>query len=652
MRKGLTHMRFPLLVFPVLILSLCSAGSFQLTKKDVRRATDMMLKLHVEHKEFSPLMARRSIKIYLEQFDPDKIYFTAREALPFNDLKEERLKALVTNYLKDDLTEYSSLNQAIQGAIIRARKLRAQIAAQLIESEESFSLPKTMSYTDFAKNETELKERIKAHLAYLVNRERHYSNAQNWDKEQKRQTLELWERRFHRLEDPYLSTDRMAEHFLCMHTLKAVAKSLDAHTSYYSPEEAHDMRASLEKQFEGIGIILREGIEGIAIVGLVKGGPAERSGRVLVGDVIMAIDGKTVAGLSYEEILRRLQEVSRGQIQLELKRAKMDELVKVALAKEKILMKEDRLTYSAEPFADGIIGKLVLSSFYESGDGSSCEKDIREALRQLKKQGNLLGVVLDLRENSGGFLTQAVKVASLFLSSGIVVISKYSQGETHYLRNLDIHSYYNGPLVVLTSRASASAAEIVAQALQDYGTALVIGDERTYGKGTIQYQTVTDPNASCFFKVTVGRYYTVSGRTTQIDGVLADIIVPSHYSNVNIGERFLAYPLKSDRVPSVYTDPLSDIEQKNRAWFQQNYIPHLQKKISVWTRMIPALKSNTEECLSKNKDFALFMKVLEEQKSKEAPFYPTPLQNWGSEDLQMHQAVRILKDMVYLRSLL
>jgi len=440
-----------------------------------------------------------------------------------------------------------------------------------------------------------------------------------------------------------------------MHTLKAIAKSLDAHTAYYSPEEAHDMRASLEKQFEGIGIILREGVQGVAIVGLVKGGPAERSGRIHVGDVILSIDGKSITGLSYEEILRRLQEASRGQVQLELKRIKeghTEERLKVSLAKEKILMEGDRLTYSAEAFGSGIIGKLVLPSFYESGDGSSCERDIREALRQLKKQGNLLGVVLDLRENSGGFLSQAIKVASLFLSSGVVVISKYAQGETHYLRNLDIHSYYSGPLVVLTSKASPSAAEIVAQALQDYGTALVIGDERTYGKGTIQYQTVTDPSASCFFKVTVGRYYTVSGRTTQIDGVLADIIVPSHYHTNNIGERFLAYPLKSDRVPSAYADPLSDIEQKNRAWFQQNYIPNLQKKISVWTRMIPLLKTNTEESLSKNKDFSFFMQIQDEHKQREGHFQPTPLENWGVEDLQMHQAVRILKDMIYLRAFL
>lgn len=651
-------MRF---ILPILLFVLCSAGSFQLTKKDVRRATDMMLKLHVEQKEFSPLLARRSMKIYLEHFDPDKIYFTAHEVLPFVDIKEERLRALVSNYLKDDLAEYAALNQTIQKGIVRARELRALCASELMETDAPAA--KLERHTDFAKGEKELKERIKNHLAYLEMRERQYNGTGKWDKEQKQRTLELWERRFQRLEDPYLSIDKngkplsreAADHFLAMHTLKAIAKSLDAHTSYYSPEEAHDMRTSLEKQFEGIGIILREGVQGIAIVGLVKGGPAERSGRIRVGDVILGIDGKSVSGLSYEEILRRLQEASRGQVQLELKRMKADqteERVKVSVAKEKILMEDDRLTYSAEPYADGIIGKLVLSSFYESGDGSSCEKDIREALRQLKKQGNLLGVVLDMRENSGGFLSQAVKVASLFLSSGVVVISKYAQGETHYLRNLDIHSYYSGPLVVLTSKASASAAEIVAQALQDYGTALVIGDERTYGKGTIQYQTVTDPSASCFFKVTVGRYYTVSGRTTQIDGVLADIIVPSHYHNINIGERFLAYPLKSDRVPSAYTDPLLDIEQKNRTWFQQNYIPNLQKKISVWTRMIPALKANTQDALSKNKDFSLFMQVQDEHKQRAAPFQPTPLENWGVEDLQMHQAVRILKDMIYLRAFL
>jgi carboxyl-terminal processing protease len=167
-------------------------------------------------------------------------------------------------------------------------------------------------------------------------------------------------------------------------------------------------------------------------------------------------------------------------------------------------MRDFRLQAFDEPFGDGLIAKLTLPAFYESEEGSSCEKDMRDALRKLKAKGKVLGVVLDLRENSGGFLNQAVKTAGLFITSGVIVISKYAQGELQYLRDLDGRVYYTGPLLVLTSKASASAAEIVAQALQDYGTALVVGDERTYGKGSIQYQNVTERGSGAFFKVTVG----------------------------------------------------------------------------------------------------------------------------------------------------
>ena len=171
-------------------------------------------------------------------------------------------------------------------------------------------------------------------------------------------------------------------------------------------------------------------------------------------------------------------------------------------------------------------------------------------------------------------------------------------------------------LIILTSRASASAAEIVAQALQDYGAALVVGDDRTYGKGTIQYQTVTDNAATSFFKVTVGRYYTVSGRTTQIDGVKADIVVPTSYSAMAIGERYLEFPLKSDRIPSAYSDPLTDVDPRNKLWFQQNYLPNLQKKLSVWTQMTEQLRTNSSYRLEKSKDNASFLKAIEQSKRR------------------------------------
>lgn len=640
-------------VLPALfILFLCSlSGAFQLKTKDVRETMDEMLAYHVEYKQFSPLIARRSLKVYLQQFDPEKTYLLASEARSFVDPKEDKLKAIVQKYQSDDLSEYAALNLILQQSITRARNIRQELERELIQSQEEPRAIFGESYTDYASSEQELKGRIKNQLAQILVVEKRNGTLRAWDSEQRQKLFDLWERRFARMENTYLPSAGATEHFLCMHTLKAMAKSLDAHSSYFSPEEAYEMRTSLEKQFEGIGVVLREGIDGVVIHDMIKGGPAERSGKIKAGDLLVEIDGHSMQGASYEDVLKRLQGAGTGKVQLGLRHFDAQgksELYRVELRREKIVMQEDRVQYSFERFGDGIIGKLVLPSFYESGGGSSCELDLRTALRELKKHGELLGLVLDMRENSGGFLNQAVKVAGLFISSGIVVISKYAQGETQYLRDLDGRAYYNGPLVILTSKASASAAEIVAQALQDYGTGLVVGDDRTYGKGTIQYQTVTDTSATSFFKVTVGRYYTVSGRTTQIDGVQADIVVPTVYSALPIGERYLEYPLKSDRIPSAYVDPLSDIDPRNKPWFQRNYLPNIQKKLSLWTQMLSQLRENSTYRLKQNKDYALFLKAIEQDKKGEL-FSLTAQNNWGVDDLQMDEAVNILKDMALLK---
>ncbi len=408
------------------------------------------------------------------------------------------------------------------------------------------------------------------------------------------------------------------------------------------------MRTSLEKQFEGIGVVLREGIEGVEVADLIKGSPAQKCGHVQIGDFLIEIDGKSVASASYEEVLEELKGEGQKKVSLGLKRFDKEgheQIVRVELQREKILMEEERVTFTLEPFGEGFIGKMVLPSFYESSDAPSCEMDMREALRQMKQKGKLLGLVVDMRENLGGFLSQAVRVAGLFITSGVVVISKYAQDEIQYMRHVDPRLYYNGPLVLLTSKMSASASEIVAQALQDYGVAVVVGDERTYGKGTIQYQTVTDPSASSFFKVTVGRYYTVSGRSTQIEGVQADIVVPTIFAPYNIGERYLEYPLHNDHVSSVYNDPLSDVEGPTKMWFQKNYLPYLQKKESCWYKMLPTLKNNSAVRLKNDPNFTLF---LENSHKGGNPFDPE--NKWGIEDLQMIEAVSVVKDMVMIQS--
>lgn len=652
--------RSRIFIVPVLALAiLWSLTPFQLKKQDVRGSMDEMLAYHVEYKEFTPMLARRALKIYLEQFDPEKVYLLSDEAKPYLDPSERSLKNVVQLYQKDDLSEWMGMNQVVQGAIMRARTMRAQIAKELSSGAEP-KLAAAEGHADYATNERDLAARMRNLMTRILMAEMRNAPSKAWTAEQKQKVFALWERRFARAENTYLAVDskggkatpQMSDHYLSMHTLKAMAKSLDAHTSYFSPDEAMDMRTSLEKQFEGIGVVLREGVDGVVIQGMVKGGPAERSGKIVAGDLIVDINGESVSNASYEDVLKKLQGDKGGGVQLGLKRfdtSSATTYYKVDLKREKILMEDDRVRYTFEPYANGIIGKLTLPSFYESADGAGCEEDMRVALRELKQKGNLLGLVLDMRDNSGGFLNQAVKVAGLFISSGVIVVSKYSQGEVQYLRDLDGRCYYSGPLVILTSKASASAAEIVAQALQDYGAALVVGDDRTYGKGTIQYQTVTDTRASSFFKVTVGRYYTVSGRSPQMEGVKADIVVPTIYSPYSIGERYLEFPLKNDRIPSVYVDPLVDIDERNQRWFKQNYLPNLQKKLSIWTQMLDQLKENSAYRLKKNRDFALFLKAVDMEKRGQA-FSATAEDNYGVDDLQMHESLNIVRDMLMIQA--
>lgn len=623
----------------------------------IRNNMEEMLHYHVEHKEFNELLAKRSLRIYIEQFDSNKNYLLFDEISAYLNPSQELLAQMVEEYKQGHFTVFQELNNIIKNSINRWRVYRTLLQKELIRKFEEPMDYKT--YSDYPHSKKELEERIKSHLQKIIVFEKKQNRNKTFDAAYMQKVFALWEKRLSRLEDAYLDVDSQGkkltkvalEEQMSMHVLKAMAKSLDAHTYYFSPKEAIEMRTCLEKQFDGIGVVLTESVEGIAISDLVKGGPAYRTRKIIPGDLLISLDGKAISQFSYEQVLDYLQNASKRKIELGLKREQDEQEMNyfVTLQKEKIIMEQDRLQYSFEPFGDGIIGKLTLPSFYESKDSSSCEADIRSALRDLKKQGKLLGLVLDLRDNSGGFLSQAVKVAGLFISNGVIVVSKYAQEEIQYLRELNGKNYYDGPLIILTSKLSASAAEIVAQALQDYGVALVIGDERTYGKGTIQFQTVTREKAPAFFKVTVGRYYTVSGSSTQIEGVKANIVVPTRYFIYDVGERFLQYPLKCDRIPSMYADPLLDIDPHQINWFEKHYLPNLQQKMSVWNQMESFLTVNSSQRLNRDKNFSLFLDVKKQEKEGRENLL-TANRNWGIEDLQMSEALNILKDMALLQN--
>ncbi|HSX10664.1 MAG TPA: S41 family peptidase [Chlamydiales bacterium] len=628
---------------------------------DIPKVMERFFALHIENKELSPTLIRRAMKLYVEQFDGEKAYLLEDEVKPFLQMSDKRAKEIMGRLQNHNYSDFIALNGLMQDAVVRSQALRVLVAKELINGSMSFEVPNSLPNSQFAKTEAELAGRQKARMVRFFAFQKTRTNLDTPDRKSK--AYVLFEKKVRRSENNYLfltaddapmEASRI-ENLLTMRILKCLAKSLDTHTSFFSPEEAYEMRMSLEKQFEGIGVVLSESIDGVMIAELIKGSPAEQSGQIQINDVLVEIDGIPTANASFEEVLEMLKRKDKGEIILGFKRAeaKNENFFRVPLLKRPIVMNEERIQTSYEKMGNGIIGKITLGSFYESNDGVSSEKDVKEAIRSFREKGNLIGLVLDLRENSGGFLSQAVKVAGLFVSNGVIVISKYGKGEVHFLRNIVSKSYYNGPLVILTSKMSASASEIVAQALQDYGVGLVVGDQRTFGKGSIQYQTVTDANAEIFFKVTVGRYYTVSGKSTQIDGVIADIVVPTVYAPYKIGEKYLEYPLPPDQVAAAYVDPLTDLDEKTQRLFQARYLPYTQRVVSFWKKMLPDLRKNSAYRMAHDPDFRAF---LEKQQATYARIDSLPVNTIdeqaqiGKEDLQMNEAVNIVKDMIIMEA--
>lgn len=669
--------RFFLFFFMGAIFFISANESSLLHSSDINKIMAQIFSQHVDHKEISKVIIKNSFKNYIDQFDPEKNYLLEKEVSPYSNISEKELAKFEDYYKKGNYAPYQELNSLIQQSISRSRSYRSLIeqdSGGLLQ--EAHNLNSLKQDREFALTEQGLKERIRNHIVSFIHQEiRRYGK--NAISQNMPQVLAAYERYMRSTEEQYNYRDESGqflskaeqENLFSLHVLKSLAKSLDAHTNFFDPTEAYDMKVRLEKGFQGIGIVFQQSPQGVLIGSIINGGPAAKSGQVEERDQVIEINGKSVKDVPFEKLMDQIRDEKAESITLLLSRKvkgdEADKLFTVSLKREAIVLNEDRVDVASENFGNGLIGKITLHSFYQNDQGITSEKDVQDAILRLNQEGNLRGLILDLRENSGGFLTQAVKVAGLFITNGVVVISKYSNGEEKIYRDMDNRAAFDGPLVILTSKATASAAEIVAQALQDYGVALIVGDEHTYGKGTIQSQTVTE-NANgggTYFKVTIGKYYTVSGKTPQIHGVKADIVVPGPLSNSHIGEEYLEYAIhKEDSINPEFSDNLADIDTALKPWYLKYYLPSLQHREMIWKEVLPLLRRNSEYRLENNKNYQLFLKRLNgndetslnlanasDVEDEENALGATE-KNFGPGDLQMIEAVNIIKDMVYLQS--
>ncbi len=443
------------------------------------------------------------------------------------------------------------------------------------------------------------------------------------------------------------------QQIILSYALKSIASALDSQTNYFTPAEANQFLIQVQQRLFGIGAQLRDDINGLSIVRLVEGSPAIKTGKLRMGDKIIAVDHQSIVGLDITEAVELIRGQAGTSVTLTILREtdeqelKKDEKIDIEIVRGEVVMKDTRFEAFTEPFGDGVIGILHLFSFYQDSKTSSAS-DLLHAINDFKTQHNLKGIILDLRSNAGGLLSQAVSVTGLFIAKGVVVSVKDNTGLVQHLRNIEGKTAWDGPLMVLTNRASASAAEIVAQTLQDYGKAIVVGDPTTYGKGTFQTFTLEAAhygkvNPKGEFKVTRGRYYTVSGKSPQLTGVSADIVVPGVFFTAEVGEKYSKHPLDTDQIEPSFQDTLDDIPFHQRAKISELYRFNLQPVVTTYQPYLPVLKQNTESRQKSNKNYVNFVKEISKTDS-DGEFN----ENFGQNDLQLSETINVMKDLILL----
>lgn len=637
------------LIFLALLLSsVCEAAKLpDLTPHDVLEKANEIMKMHASHKTLTPELAKRILNNYLELLDPNKTYFIEADIVKWQNPSDSLLEQVIEDYQNEDFTIFEEIHTVLATAIKRRH---------LIDKTIDYSnLPTHVKAEEFkdqpwAKNESELTERLRRIRALQI------EASMKLNEDMREKALQRIAKRQVKYEEEMLREDpQQREKLILTDVLKATASALDAHTSYLTPEEATQFMINVQQRLFGIGAQLRDDLNGFTVVKMVEGGPAALSKEMKAKDRIVAVNGEPVVGMDISDAVDLIRGEENTPVVLTVIREtaldngkKTEEKLDITIVRRKVILKETRFKVSYEPFGDGIIGYLKLYSFYQDKDNSSAA-DLEQEILRLKQDHKLLGLILDLRYNSGGLLSQAVAVTGLFITKGTVVSIKDESGRVQHLRNLESNLTWDGPLVVLTNRASASAAEIVAGTLQDYGRAIIIGDDHSYGKGSYQTFTLTagedapiDPKGE--FKVTRGRYYTVSGRTPQLDGVLSDITVPGPLSETEIGERFGKYPLEGDHIKANFDDDLSDIPYLQRDKIRRLYKFDLQEKLETYNPYMELLKTNSKLRMASSKNYQNFLKEV----NKKQDIDIENMENFGENDLQLEEAVQIMKDLILL----
>jgi carboxyl-terminal processing protease len=525
------------------------------------RATEIILHIvntyHYKKTTLDDQFSAGILHRYFDSLDPNRSFFTEKDIEGFNKYQ----------YLLDDDLKQKKLEPAFEiFRLYRKRVLeRVQYALKRLDSPFDFTLDEVFEFdrTDqpWPANNAELDEiwrkRVKNdYLSLMLSG---------------KQPAEIKDQLVKRYTRVKTSTMQLESNDVYQTFINAYLMNIEPHTAYFSPRTSENFDISMRLSLEGIGAVLRSEYDYTTVQEIVPGGPADLAGELHKEDRIVGVgqdkDGKIVdvVGWRLDDVVDLIRGRKGTLVRLEVlpKSTGADGPTRmISIVRDKIKL-EDQAAKSQEielPEVGGRIGVIEVDTFYSDfeaqaagdKDYKSTTRDVRKLLRQLKRD-NIDGIIIDLRGNGGGSLSEALEFTGLFIDSGPVVQTKDASGRIEVNNDPDPGIEYSGPLAVLVDRNSASASEIFAGAIQDYRRGIIIG-EPTFGKGTVQH--IVDLNKFIRrskedhgrLKTTIAQFYRISGGSNQHKGVIPDIIFPTVKYDGKQGERALDNALPWDEI--------------------------------------------------------------------------------------------------------
>lgn len=497
-------------------------------------SAELLQRYHYRRIPLDDQLSGKIFEQYLQQLDSEKMFFTQADI--------ERMNGARTRL--DDALENGDLRLPFLIFNLYSKRVveRFRFAKQQLDREFDFTLPESLPLSrekaDWAAAGEELDDLWRKRVKNDWLRLRLAGKA----------SAEIAQTLGKRYDASIRRIERIGAEDAFQLFMNAYTTSIDPHTNYLGPRASENFDISMRLSLVGIGAVLEERDEYTTVRELMPGGPAAISGQLKVGDRIVGVaqnrDGNLVDVLGWrlDDTVQLIRGQANTEVQLEIIPSDGGPDAahrRIKLIRQKISLEEQAAKKSVLPLADGRkIGVITLSSFYrdfaasQNGkpDYSSAARDVAALLAELRKAG-VDGILVDLRGNGGGALSEAVALTGLFIDRGPVVQQRDAKGHVAVENDNDPGTAWNGPLGVLINRESASASEIFAAAIQDYGRGLIIG-EQSFGKGTVQSVVDLDNFAVAgapklgTLKMTVSQFFRINGGTTQLRGVLPDIAIP------------------------------------------------------------------------------------------------------------------------------